>query len=53
VKPTSKSAELDSDSRPDPYRDTPLGVEAAWCPDGVDLAPPAGEAARGRSGRDA
>jgi hypothetical protein len=24
---------------PDPYRGTPLGVEAAWCPDGVDVPP--------------
>jgi hypothetical protein len=22
----------------DPYRGTPLGVEAAWCPTGVDVA---------------
>jgi hypothetical protein len=22
---------------PDPYRGTPLGVEAAWCPDGIDV----------------
>ena len=24
---------------PDPYRGTPLGVEAAWCPNGVDVPP--------------
>jgi hypothetical protein len=24
---------------PDPYRGTPLGVEAAWCPDGIDVPP--------------
>ena len=22
---------------PDPYGGTPLGVEAAWCPNGLDL----------------
>jgi hypothetical protein len=23
----------------DPYCGTPLGVEAAWCPNGIDLPP--------------
>jgi hypothetical protein len=23
----------------DPYRGTPLGVEAAWCPDGIEVPP--------------
>ena len=26
---------------PDPYGGTPLGVEAAWWPDGLDAQPPA------------
>jgi hypothetical protein len=25
------------ESAPDPYRGTPLGVEAAWCPNGIPL----------------
>ena len=28
-----------SERAPDPYRGTPLGVEAAWCPDGIDVPP--------------
>ena len=26
---------------PDPYGGTPLGVEAAWCPNGIDAQLPA------------
>jgi hypothetical protein len=25
------------ESPPDPYSGTPLGVEAAWCPNGIDV----------------
>jgi len=37
---TSKPAELvaaPQESAPDPYCGTPLGVEAAWCPNGFDV----------------
>ena len=36
---TSKPAELVAarESTPDPYCGTPLGVEAAWCPRGIDV----------------
>jgi len=27
-------------SAADPYCGTPLGVEAAWCPDGIPVPPP-------------
>lgn len=36
---TSKQVELDTalpESAADPYCGTPLGVEAAWCPDGIE-----------------
>jgi hypothetical protein len=39
---TSKPAELVAaprESAPDPYCGTPLGVEAAWCPNGIDVPP--------------
>jgi hypothetical protein len=44
---TSNAAELAAppqDSARDPYGGTPLGVEAAWLPDGID-APPVARAA--------
>jgi hypothetical protein len=37
---TSKPAELVTalrESASDPYCGTPLGVEAAWCPNGIDV----------------
>jgi hypothetical protein len=37
---TRKPAELVAaprESAPDPYCGTPLGVEAAWCPNGIDV----------------
>jgi hypothetical protein len=36
----SQPAALDSalmESASDPYCGTPLGVEAAWCPNGIDV----------------
>jgi hypothetical protein len=39
MQPSPGSAELDAlrKSAPDPYGGTPLGVEAAWCPNGIDV----------------
>ena len=40
----TKPAELDTpllENAPDPYCGTPLGVEAAWCPNGMDVLPAA------------
>jgi hypothetical protein len=37
---TSEPAELGAapgESPRDPYSGTPLGVEAAWCPNGIDV----------------
>jgi hypothetical protein len=37
---TGKPAELDTTllgTGSDPYCGTPLGVEAAWCPNGIDV----------------
>ena len=47
---TGKPAQLDTallETGSDPYCGTPLGVEAAWCPNGIDLPrePAAAEAA--------
>jgi hypothetical protein len=42
--PTSKRGELVTalrESASDPYRGTPLGVEAAWCPNGILTVLPA------------
>jgi hypothetical protein len=42
TKPAAPVAAL-GESSSDPYCGTPLGVEAAWCPNGIDL--PRGAAA--------
>ncbi len=42
MRATSKPAELVAaprESAPDPYCGTPLGMEAAWCPSGIDVPP--------------
>jgi hypothetical protein len=46
MKSTSQPAQPDTallESPSDPYCGTPLGVEAAWYPNGVDLPQLAGE----------